>query len=94
MVTPSKENAQLPGATAIEVAQLCPLRPVLHVLITTDAAAFALALDALGHDGIASVSRVQPGAILSTCLQIQAKGMDSGAALDPKAWLQDLQAFL
>lgn len=94
-MTPADKNAQLPEATAIELAELCGFRPVLHIFITTDAAAFALALDALNHDGIASVSRVKPGPFPpSTCFQLQAKGMDPGAATDLKAWLQDVQAFL
>lgn len=93
MVTPSNKNAELPGATVVEVAQLCPLRPVLHVLTTIDAGAFALALDALNNEGTASVQRLKPS-ILSVCFRIQAKGMDTTATDPSSLWKILVDGFL
>jgi len=89
VVTPPEQNANLPDAKIVSVGQLCPLRPVNHVYMTVDSAAFALALDALDHDGIASVSRLLPR-VLSVCTRIQAKGMDLAPAFDLTALFQDL----
>jgi hypothetical protein len=87
VVTPPEQNANLPDAKVVSVGQLCPLRPVNHVYMTVDSAAFALA--ALDHDGIASVSRLLPK-VLSVCTRIQAKGMDLVPAFDLTALFQDL----
>ena len=89
MVTPSEENADLPDAKVVSVGQLCLLRPVNHVYMTVDSAAFALALDALDHDGIASVSRLLPK-VLSVCTRIQAKSMEMAPAFDLTALFKDL----
>lgn len=88
MVTPAQTNAELPSAKVISVGQLCPLRLVNHVFMTTDSAAFALALDALDHDGTASVSRVIPR-VLSICTQVQAEDMEDNPANDFLAFFQD-----
>ncbi|PPJ56173.1 hypothetical protein CBER1_09085 [Cercospora berteroae] len=72
VVAPFKKNAQLPGATVVSVQDRCLLRPVLHFTMTIDAAAFALALDALNNGGKVKVSR----ASWTTCFQTTAKGMN------------------
>ena len=89
MVTPSEENADLPDAKVVSVGQLCLLRLVNHVYMTVDSAAFALALDALDHDGIASVSRLLPK-VLSVCTRIQANSMEMAPAFDLTALFKDL----
>lgn len=75
VVEPPQQNAALPGGTAIEVQSLCPLRPVTHITMPIDAAAWALAYDALRHGGIGSLSRVQPDA-LEICLSVTGPDMD------------------
>lgn len=54
---PPKINAQLPGATTLAVQDLCPLRIVDHLTMLIDAAAFALAIDALKHGGHSNLQR-------------------------------------
>lgn len=89
VVTPAQANAELPSAKTISVGQLCPLRPVNHVFMTVDSAAFALALDALDNDGTASVSRVLPR-VLSICTRIQAEDMEDDPANDLSAFFKVL----
>ncbi|KAM0724188.1 hypothetical protein Q7P37_000070 [Cladosporium fusiforme] len=81
VVTPPEKNAALPGAKVVSVTDLCPLRPVNHVWMTTDSAAFALALDALDNDGTASLTRLLPR-VLSICTKLQADNMDDGMGDD------------
>lgn len=81
VVTPPERNAQLPSATILNVGQLCPLRIVNHLQVTTDAAVFAIAVDALRHDGRASITRLIPQ-ILSVCTRISAEGMDDSQEFD------------
>jgi len=59
IVMPPQPNALLPAAAVLQVQSLCPLRIVTHVQMPTDSAAFALALDALNHGGVGSVSRAR-----------------------------------
>jgi triacylglycerol lipase len=94
VVTPSEKNADLPDAKVVSVGKLCPLRIVNHVYMTVDSAAFALALDALDHEGTASVSRLVPK-VLSICARVQAKNMDPGQAFDLTALFKDfLDGFM
>lgn len=79
VVTPAKKNAQLPSATVISVQQLCPLRLTNHVTMTIDAAAFAIALDALDNGGTASLSRVQKQ-VLETCVRVTGEDMNIDVA--------------
>ncbi|KAI7247653.1 hypothetical protein KC343_g5505 [Hortaea werneckii] len=79
VVEPAKLNARLPGSTAISLQDLCPLRFTTHVQMTMDAAAFAIALDALQHEGIGSLARVKKQR-LKTCWRISAPGMDINIA--------------
>ncbi|KAK4544630.1 hypothetical protein LTR36_004202 [Oleoguttula mirabilis] len=74
VVNPPKGNAALPSATAISVQDLCPGRLTSHITMTTDAAGFALAMDALKHGGTASLARVLPSQ-LTVCLEVNAKNM-------------------
>lgn len=89
VVTPAQKNAALPSAEAISVQDLCPGRLTDHVFMTIDAAGFALALDALKHDGTASLTRVLPSA-LSVCLRTNAKHMQVEVATQLEADLDDL----
>lgn len=57
--------------------------------MTIDASAFAIALDALQHDGTVSIARVLPKA-LGTCLRVNAKGMQLGLVNELKATFDDL----
>jgi len=62
-VTPQPAANEQPGATSILVQDVCPGRtlPISeHAMIAGDSAALALTLDALDHDGTASLSRVDP----------------------------------
>lgn len=81
VVAPYQENAQLPGATVIQVQDLCPLRLTTHVTMTVSSPVFSLALDALQHDGVASLSRVRKDA-LGICLRVNAEGMSSDVITD------------
>jgi triacylglycerol lipase len=89
VVEPAQQNAALPGATVLSVQQLCPGRRTIHTQMTTDAAAYALALDALKHGGTASLSRVLPS-VLTTCTRTEAKNMDETVAEDLLSDLDDL----
>lgn len=89
VVVPPQTNAQLPGATVVSVQSLCPLRPDTHVTMTISAAAYALALDALNHDGVASLSRVRKNS-LGACLRVTAKGMQPHVATDVGELLENL----
>ncbi|RMX95090.1 hypothetical protein D0867_13620 [Hortaea werneckii] len=79
VVEPAKINARLPGSTAISLQDLCPLRFTTHVQMTMDAAAFAMALDALQNGGIGSLARVKKQR-LKTCWRIGAPDMDINIA--------------
>ncbi|TKA72849.1 hypothetical protein B0A55_07698 [Friedmanniomyces simplex] len=89
VVNPPKKNAQLPSAGAIAVQDLCPLRIVPHTSMPTDAAAFALALDALKHGGSGSLMRVLPSA-LKVCFEDNADNMNVEVAVELQASLDDL----
>jgi hypothetical protein len=61
-VTPQPRANQLRGATSITVQDVCPWRSVAkpeHAMMLGDAVAFELALDALGHDGVADPDRLR-----------------------------------
>jgi triacylglycerol lipase len=62
-ITPQPAANQQPGATSIMVQDVCPGRtmPIAeHAMIAGDAAALALALDALDHPGPALPDRIDP----------------------------------
>lgn len=63
------------GASNVLVQDLCPGRPVHHVGMVYDAVVFAVALDALVHDGAADVRRFDP----ATCAKAT---MDGVSAVD------------
>lgn len=89
VVNPPQENAALPSATAISVQDLCPGRLTNHITMTTDAAGFALALDALNHHGTASLARVLPK-VLTVCLEVNAKNMQVDLAAELQADFDDV----
>lgn len=76
VVSPPQSNAQIPSATSFSVQNLCPLRVTTHPFMVVDAAAYALALDALNHGGIGSVSRTRSSS-WSSCLKITAPNMSA-----------------
>jgi len=59
------------GATTITVQQMCHWRPVSHISILADAAAYALVHDALSHPGPANLERVGRAA----CSQVYFDGV-------------------
>lgn len=72
LVTPAPEASHLEGASNVVIQDLCPARPVDHFSIVDDAVAFAVALDALTHDGPARTARFDP----ATCAQGPIPGSD------------------
>lgn len=82
IVNPPQANALLPGASSMSVQDLCPGRLTTHTQMTVDAAAYALALDALTHGGIGSVSRAEANffGTIGTCLRVTAPGMSISVA--------------
>ncbi|WPG97606.1 Hypothetical protein R9X50_00038500 [Acrodontium crateriforme] len=78
IVTPIQSNARLPGATVIQLQDLCILRPTNHIFMTIDSAAYAIALDALNNNGNANVNRIKNR--FSICLRIDAPHMDLDVA--------------
>ncbi len=55
-----ESTSALAGASNIAIQDLCPGRPVDHVGLMRDGAVWALALDALMHDGPADAARLSP----------------------------------
>jgi triacylglycerol lipase len=87
VVVPSFENSRLSGASIISAQDLCPTRVVGHLLMTHDAAGFAIALDALEHGGQADVARIDRAKV---CLELLAPGMDPTLASLTEAGLNDI----
>ncbi|HEV3000156.1 MAG TPA: hypothetical protein VGW75_05390 [Solirubrobacteraceae bacterium] len=73
LVTPAPDAARLEGAANVVIQDLCPGRPVDHFAMVGDAAAYALALDALTHGGPADPARFDP----ATCQQTTIPGGDA-----------------
>ncbi|KAL4897987.1 hypothetical protein BDV59DRAFT_198237 [Aspergillus ambiguus] len=86
VVIPSFQNSRLSGASIISAQDLCPGRIVEHLLMTHDAAGFAIALDALTHGGSADVSRINKTA----CAEVIAPGMDPTLASLTEAAANDI----
>jgi hypothetical protein len=67
------------GVTNVDVQSVCGVGPagglVTHEGVLYNALAFALAVDALTHDGPASLARVN---VLEVCQQLAAPGLDVG----------------
>lgn len=66
------------GATNVAVQDVCPARPVMHIPMITDAVAYALARDALEHDGPGDPARIDRAA---ACRALVADGMTPVDAL-------------
>lgn len=75
LVTPAPDAALLRDATSIVLQDVCPRRSTEHFAMVGDAAAYALALDALNHDGPADPARFDP----ATCRQTTIAGGDPAA---------------
>lgn len=84
IVSPPGQNAQLPGASVMSVQDLCPGRLTSHPQMTIDAAGYALAMDALKHGGVGSVSRTRSDILgtIGTCLRITAPNMNVSVATE------------
>lgn len=89
VVNPPQQNAQLPSATVLSVQDLCPGRIVTHVQMPVDAAAYALALNALNHGGKASLGQVQANS-WESCFEITAPHMSSSIATSLEDVYKDL----
>jgi len=76
IVFPQPLASTLPGASNIQLQNICPLRTTEHGLMLADAVGYALVLDALRHDGGAVASRISP----LLCLQQTLPGADMTAA--------------
>jgi pimeloyl-ACP methyl ester carboxylesterase len=58
VIFPQPEGSRIDGAANISVQSICPGRLVDHALMLADNVAWALALDALAHDGPADAARI------------------------------------
>jgi triacylglycerol lipase len=72
VVTPQPQASHIDRGRNVLVQDVCPGRPVDHVGILADAAAYAVVLDALTHDGSADPGRVDR----SVCAQFGMPGGD------------------
>jgi hypothetical protein len=86
VVIPPFQNSRLSGASIISAQDLCPGRIVGHLLMTHDAAGFAIALDALDNGGQADVARIDRAA----CAELIAPGMDPTLESLTEAGLNDI----
>jgi triacylglycerol lipase len=74
-------TSMVAGASNVLIQDLCPGRPIDHVLITGDAVTYALALDAFTHPGPADVARFDP----ATCNQAGIPGAEYNNGFAPVA---------
>ncbi|MER6969963.1 alpha/beta fold hydrolase [Nocardioides sp. NPDC000445] len=72
VVFPAPIATNFPGATNLLVQDVCPARVVGHIGMLSDAATFALVIDALTHTGPANETRVSR----SVCLHSDYPGID------------------
>lgn len=73
----------LEGGTNIAVQDLCPGRYVGHVQSASDAAYYALVMDALEHPGPAVLSRIDP----LICSEVVMPGVDPVVAVERTAYV-------
>ncbi len=66
LITPNATAALIDGASNLEMQALCRGRVVTHVSIVSDAAVFAVVMDALGQPGPATAARFNRAACLQT----------------------------
>jgi hypothetical protein len=74
-------TAMVAGGTNVLIQDLCPGRPIDHLLISGDAVTYALALDAFTHAGPADVARFDP----ATCTQLGIPGAEYNGGWQPVA---------
>lgn len=81
-VTPQPQANALPGGRSIQIQDICPGRDIPgtqdHILMAVDAAAYALAVDALDHRGPAELGRADRGA----CSKVFLDDLDSARLAD------------
>jgi triacylglycerol esterase/lipase EstA (alpha/beta hydrolase family) len=75
LIFPAPDATYLPGATNIEVQDVCSGRYVGHLDMLSDPAAYALTMDALTHTGTASLNRIST----SVCADTFFPGVDAAA---------------
>lgn len=77
-VTPQPAANRMPGMRSIQLQEICPgrrsaLPTTDHIILAVDAVGYALAVDALDHDGPADASRIDP----AVCQQLFLPGVDA-----------------
>ncbi|WP_026360459.1 esterase/lipase family protein [Amycolatopsis nigrescens] len=89
---PGKEASALAGAAHIGTNDVCPGRVGEHLSLVVDAVVFALAEDALTHDGPADPARIDKSVCGQVFMPLDwpgfAKALPDLLALPIKAWLQ------
>jgi triacylglycerol esterase/lipase EstA (alpha/beta hydrolase family) len=84
---PGNATSELAGASNVAVQDLCAIRVVDHPQTVSDAAVYAVVIDALTHPGPADPARIDR----SVCLQVAAPGIDVGQSLAYElTWWRDL----
>jgi hypothetical protein len=84
---PGNATSEVAGASNVAVQDLCAIRVVDHPQTVSDAALYAVVIDALTHPGPADPPRIDR----SVCLQVVAPGIDVGQALAYElTWWWDL----
>ena len=89
--SPGAAASTLAGAAHIAVQDICPGRPVEHFTLVVDNVAYALALDALTHDGPADPARISASVCGSVFMPLDYPGLVTSVpsllAIPVYAWL-------
>ena len=88
IVTPAHLTHRLEGSTAIAVQSVCWMRPVDHDLLVMDAAAYAIAKDALRHNGTASEARISK---MDACMRLIPKNAHFNMTAGITAAINDMK---
>jgi triacylglycerol lipase len=73
--TGPRPTSALRGASNVLIQDVCPGRETSHIGTALDSVTFALAIDAIGHDGPGRVSRLAP----DVCEHPYAEGLDEAS---------------
>ena len=73
--TGPRPTSALKGASNVLIQDVCPGRETTHIGTALDSVTFALAIDAIGHDGPGRVSRLPP----DVCAHPYAEGLDEAS---------------
>ncbi|WP_158886713.1 esterase/lipase family protein [Amycolatopsis anabasis] len=89
---PGEDASALAGAAHLGLHDVCPGRVGEHLALVVDAVAFALATDALTHDGPADVNRIDKSVCGQAFMPLDwpgfAQALPDLLSLPIKAWLQ------